>query len=97
MTQWIQKDPGPAKDVLAREIKKESGKELPASILNAALSRIEFTYDPLAASVVEQANAAHKVGFLKKKPELDGLFDLTLLEEVLQEKGLDAEWTKDVP
>ena len=96
LTEWIQKNPEEAKKIAAEEIKKESGKEIPPAVLDAAFTRILFTYDPLAASIVEQAKSAHKAGFLKEEPNLANLFDLDLLEGILKEKGLDAEWTKDV-
>ena len=96
LTDWIQKNPEEAKKVVAKEVQKESGKEIPQPILDAAFPKIFFTYDPLVTTIVEQAKSAYKAGFLKKEPDLGSLFDLTLLEEVLKEKGLDAEWTKDV-
>ncbi len=96
LTDWIQKNPEEAKKILKKEIEKESGKELPQSILDAAFPRILFTFNPMVPSILEQALSAYKAGFLKKQPELSNLFDLSLLEEILKEKGLDAEWTKEV-
>jgi NitT/TauT family transport system substrate-binding protein len=96
LTLWIRENLPEAKKILKDEIEKESGKELPQSILDAAFPRILFTYDPLVPSILEQALSAHKAGFLKKKPDLSSIFDLNLLEEILKEKGLEVEWTKDV-
>lgn len=96
LTLWIRENPLEAKKILKEEIEKESGKELPQSILDAACRRIFFTYDPLVSSVLEQALAAHKAGFLKQQMDLSRLFDLDPLEEILKEKGLEAEWTKDI-
>jgi hypothetical protein len=36
------------------------------------------------------AEAAHQAGFIRKKPELEGIYDLALLDEVLKEKNLPA-------
>jgi len=96
LTAWIEKNPDEAKKIVSAELKKESGKELPQPVLDAAFKRVLFTYDPLVTSIVEQASSAYKAGFLKQEPDLADLFDLDLLEEVLKENGLDAEWTKDV-
>ncbi len=96
LTDWIAKNPEEAKKILKKEIEKESGKELPQPILDAAFSKILFTYDPLVASVMEQARSAYKAGFLRNEPDLSNLFDLGLLEGILKEKGLDSEWTKEV-
>lgn len=97
LTQWIEQNPSEAKKTVQAEIKKESGKELPENILDSAFSRVLFTYDPLVSSIMEQARAAYKAGFLKSEPDLGGLFDLSLLEEILKERNLEADWTLSVP
>ncbi len=89
LTQWIQKNPAEAKKIVQTEIKKEFGTELPDKVLDSAFSRILFTYEPLTISVTEQARSAFKAGFLKKEPDLRALFDLSILQEVLKEKGLE--------
>ena len=56
-----------------------------------AWSRIEFTYDPLKISLFRSANNAYDLGFLAKgkpRPDLLGIFDLTVLDQVLKQKGL---------
>ena len=60
--------------------------DLPA----AKEKNIVVTYDPIASSLVKSADAAYKLGFLEDEPKLDGIYALDLLNEVLQEKGLDA-------
>ena len=96
ITQWIAQEPEAAKKTIKEEVQLETNKELPQAILDAAFTRIRFTYDPLSSTVTEQARSAFKAGFLKEEPELAGLFDLSLLEEVLKEKGLESEWTKGI-
>ncbi len=46
------------------------------------------TWDPISSSLVQAANSAYTAGFLKEKPNLDGIYDLTLLNEVLKAQGL---------
>ncbi len=92
---WIQKNPEEARKTLNEEIKRETGKPLPQTVMDAAFSNIEFTVDPLMDSVQKQAEAAHKAGFLKEAPELEELFSLKLLEEVLGDK-MTASSQKDV-
>ena len=89
LTNWIQKNPDEAKKIIKEEIERESSKKLPQSILDAAFPRILFTYEPMVSSIQEQARSAFKAGFLKKEPNLSGLFDLRLLQEVLKEKGIE--------
>ena len=58
--------------------------------LAMSLTRMEFTYDPLEETVTEAADQAYTLGFLDVQPELSGMFDLRILNEVLAEKGLAA-------
>ncbi len=89
LTHWILEHRQEAKAVLRKEIEKETKREFPESIFNEAFERIEFTYEPLEASVLLQAEAAHAAGFLKEKPDLSGFFELGLLREVLADKKLE--------
>jgi ABC transporter, substrate-binding protein, aliphatic sulfonates family len=73
------------------ELKKLTGQTIKEDELQQAWSRIEFTYDPIKLSLFKSANDAYNLGFLskgKEKPDLSGIFDLTILNEVLKEKGL---------
>lgn len=82
-TDWIQKNPDEAKKLIKTAIEKETQKELPESILNKALGRIRLTYEPMKASVETQGEAAFKAGYLKKKPDLSGLFETEALDEII--------------
>jgi NitT/TauT family transport system substrate-binding protein len=59
---------------------------LAPATLSAAWSNLTFTADPLAASLKKEAADAVSVGLLTA-PKLDGIFDLTLLNQVLKGKG----------
>ena len=59
--------------------------------MRQASSRIQFTYDPLKLSLFLAANSVYDLGFLAKgkpRPDVSGIYDLTILNEVLKEKGL---------
>jgi len=58
--------------------------------MDGAWSRMRITYDPISTSLIQSAEAAYTAGFLKDKPDLAGIYDLTLLNEVLKEKGLPS-------
>ncbi len=89
LTDWINKNPEEAKKILNEEIKRETGEQIPENILNASLKRIEFTYDPLSGSLFKSAEDAYKQGFLgSSMPDLSNIYDISLLNEVLKEKGL---------
>ena len=55
-------------------------------MLNAAFGNLTFTVDPIASSLVKQAADAVSVGLLTS-PQLKGIFNLTILNQVLKEKG----------
>lgn len=83
LTDWINKNLTEAKKTLNQELEKETTKALPQPLLDEAFSRLEVTADPLRASLLKSAQAAFDAGFLgREKPELSGLFDLSLLESL---------------
>ena len=89
LTEWINKNQAEAKRVLNGEIKKETGKALPQPVLDDSFSRLEVTYDPIRSSLFTSAKGAFEAGFLgRERPDLSGIYDLSILNEVLKEKGL---------
>jgi NitT/TauT family transport system substrate-binding protein len=66
-----------------------TGQALNSTILADSLQRLAFTYDPLSASVTRQAQNAYSLGFLTTAPtDLSGLYDLSVLNTVLEGQGL---------
>jgi NitT/TauT family transport system substrate-binding protein len=91
LTDWINSHQSEAKKVLNQQIQVETGKALPAIVLDEAFSRMQVTYDPLHAALTTAAQQAFDGGFLgRQKPDLSGLYDLALLNQVLAEKGKKA-------
>ena len=88
-TLWINSHKEQAAKLLNEGIKKLTGKAIPDDELKTSLSRIDFTYDPLKLQLLQSANNAFDVGYLgKQRPDLSGIFDTNLLDQVLKEKGL---------
>jgi NitT/TauT family transport system substrate-binding protein len=90
-TQWINSNKEQAIKEFNVQLKKLTGKELPEDVLAESLTRLEFTDDPVKSSLLKSANDAYDLGFLAKgkaRPNLDGIYDLTLLNQVLSEKAL---------
>ena len=90
-TKWINDHKEDAIKIFNTELKKITSKTIPADELREALTRLEITYDPLKISLFRSANNAYDVGLLaqgKPRPDLSGIFDVTLLNQVLTEKGL---------
>ncbi|PWI14647.1 sulfate ABC transporter substrate-binding protein [Streptomyces sp. Act143] len=83
---WINANPDEAKAAANKQLGIDSGKELPAEVLDPAWKSIQFTDDPLAATLGTEAEHAVKAGLLEQ-PDLKGIYDLTLLNKVLEADG----------
>ncbi|CAK0769474.1 NitT/TauT family transport system substrate-binding protein [Gammaproteobacteria bacterium] len=88
LTGWINTHPDEAKQLFNAEIKVETTKELAQATLDQAWPRLTLTHDPVSDSLIKSAMDAHRVGFLKNKPDLSKIYALDLLHEVLSEQGL---------
>ncbi|MGW0878165.1 aliphatic sulfonate ABC transporter substrate-binding protein [Streptomyces sp. NPDC002671] len=86
---WINANPDEAKAAANKQLGLDSGKELPANVLDPAWKSIQITDDPLAATLNTEAQHAVKAGLLEN-PKLDGIYDLTLLNKVLKAEGVPA-------
>lgn len=88
LTEWIGKNMAEAKRMLNEQLKKETGKALPPAILDDAFSRMHITYDPVRSSLFTSAQRAFDAGLLgRQRPDLSGIYDLSILNAVLREKG----------
>jgi len=91
LTDWIRGHVPEAKQVLNSQIQKETGKALPAALMDEAYDHFEVTYDPIRSSLLTCARSAYEAGFLgRQMPDLSGLYDLSFLNQVLAEKGRKA-------
>ncbi|NDB89190.1 MAG: hypothetical protein EB164_09880, partial [Thaumarchaeota archaeon] len=88
-TLWVQGHKEESLQAFNAAFKKLTGQTMPEDQLKEAASRLDITYDPIQSSLFKSADAAFKVGLLgDKAPDLSGIYDLTLLDQVLKEKGL---------
>lgn len=96
-TRWIELNKAEAGQIISKEIETLTGKPMEREILNSSLKRITLTVDPMVPTVLQQAEYAYQAGYLKEKPDLAELFDLSLLEGVLKDRKIEPEWTKEAP
>ena len=88
-TLWINAHLTQAAALMNATISSKTGFGIAPDVMNSSLATLSFTYDPLAVSVKQQAQQAYELGFLgKTPPNLDGLFDLSILNNVLKQLGL---------
>ncbi|MGY0019475.1 aliphatic sulfonate ABC transporter substrate-binding protein [Streptomyces sp. YJ-C3] len=83
---WINANEDKAKASANKQLKADSGKALPAEVLDPAWKSIQITDDPLASTLGTEADHAVKAGLLEK-PDLKGIYDLRPLNKVLAAEG----------
>lgn len=88
LTDWINTHSEEAKLLLNAELKKEIMKGLSKKVLDRAWTQLKFTTDPIAESLYQSAEEAYRIGFIKKKPQLEGIYDLRFLKEALNQVSL---------
>ncbi|MFF5205110.1 ABC transporter substrate-binding protein [Streptosporangium sp. NPDC000396] len=82
----INADPADAAKTVNSALEKLSGKPLKQEVLDSAFKNITFTNDPIASSLIGSADHAVKVGLLQPV-DLNGIYDLKSLNEILKTKG----------
>ena len=90
LTQWINQHPEEARHIVNEQIEQLTGKALPQDVLEQAFSRTTLTFDPVQSSLFTSADWAYQAGYLgQEKPDLSEIYDLTILNRVLEEKRLE--------
>ncbi|MEU3255477.1 aliphatic sulfonate ABC transporter substrate-binding protein [Streptomyces sp. NPDC006997] len=85
---WIGAHPEEAKAAANAQLARDTGKELPAEVVDPAWESVTFLDDPLAATLDAQADHAVRAGLLEQ-PDLAGIYDLAPLNKVLRQAGRD--------
>jgi len=85
---YVNEHPEESRETVAAAIEELTGSELDPAILATAWENLEFTCDPIATSLAESAAHAERLGLLEPT-DLEGIYDLTLLNETLAEAGMD--------
>jgi NitT/TauT family transport system substrate-binding protein len=88
-TQYINSNPADAQTVTNDAVAEITGKKLASGVVSAAWPHMTFTLDPLAPTLKASADHAHSLGLLGSV-SLGGLYDLSLLNQVLAEHGQPA-------
>jgi NitT/TauT family transport system substrate-binding protein len=85
-TDLVNSNPAQAQALTNQGIKKITSKTIADKVISAAWPNLTFTVDPIAASLKGSADHATKVGLLDPV-DLTGIYDLRLLNELLQAAG----------
>lgn len=83
---WINANPDKAKASANAALKELSGKALPSEVIDPAWKSVQFTDDPLAATLDTEAKHAVQAGLLEQT-DLSGIYDLKPLNKILKAAG----------
>ncbi len=86
---FIKKNPKEAETIVNDQIKAVTGSQTDPQYLDTAWNDVQFTIDPLPATLLASAAHAHSVGLLASV-KLDGLYDLKPLNQLLAKRGQKA-------
>ncbi|MEY2568508.1 MAG: sulfonate transport system substrate-binding protein [Actinomycetota bacterium] len=86
---YLQANAVAAQTVVNEGIAKITQKKLADAVIASAFKNLTFTDDPIASSLKTSADHAVAVGLLQK-PDLTGIYDLSLLNQVLKAKSETA-------
>lgn len=86
LTDWINQHPEEAKKILRAEIKEEIKRNLNPKVVDRAWNQLTYTTDPIAPSLYKYAADAYRIGFFKQQPDLAGIYELSFLNAVKENK-----------
>ena len=87
--EWINANPDEAKKGVNDGIVALSSQALASEVLDRAWESLEITNDPVASSLEKSASDAFTAGTAEEEVDLNGIYDLTLLNAILSDRGLD--------
>ncbi|HKA04587.1 MAG TPA: ABC transporter substrate-binding protein, partial [Acidimicrobiales bacterium] len=83
---YVNQNPADAQTAANDQIEKITQKRLNDAVVADAWKHLTFTNDPIASSLAKSAHDAVDLGLLDQ-PNLTGIYDLTLLNQVLTAQG----------
>ena len=84
---YIQANPDDAKQLTGDYIAELTGGEIAADVLDEAWSKLTFTNDPIAESLLESAAHAEEVGLIEPVDGLENIYNLDPINKLLADKG----------
>ncbi len=84
---YIAQNPAKAQQLVGQGILRITSKSISPALVASSFKSVNFTNDPIASSLIQGAKNAEKIGLLKTV-NLKGIYDLTLLNQVLKAQNL---------
>jgi NitT/TauT family transport system substrate-binding protein len=86
---YIETNTAKAEELTAQGIESASGKPIAPELVTASFENLTFTVDPIPSSLVKDAKDAYDLGLIDS-PDVKGIYDLKLLNEVLKAENQPA-------
>ncbi|HEY6422356.1 MAG TPA: ABC transporter substrate-binding protein [Pseudonocardiaceae bacterium] len=86
--QWVTQNPAEAKTVVNDGLNALTSKPLRPDVVDRAWQDLTVTEDPIAASLQTSADNAVAAGVATKKADLHGIYELSILNRILTQRGL---------
>ena len=88
--QFAEEDAEGAKQSVNAALDEAGGKSLSAEVLDRAWTELTVTYDPIASALEQSAENGFAAGTTPEKVDLDGIYDLRVLNGILADEDLDT-------
>ncbi|MGQ0774686.1 MAG: ABC transporter substrate-binding protein [Pseudonocardiales bacterium] len=85
---WLAEHPDEAKTVVNDGLKTRTGKALEPEVLDRAWQNLTVTVDPIATSLQRSADDAVAAGTTREEVDLQGIYELSVLNRICTERGL---------
>ncbi|MGH3872982.1 MAG: ABC transporter substrate-binding protein [Pseudonocardiaceae bacterium] len=86
--QWATQNAAEARTAVNNGIKARTGTPLAPGVIDRAWQHLTVTVDPIAASLQRSADNAVTAGVSKEKVDLHGIYELSILNRILTQRGL---------
>lgn len=84
---FVNANPEQSQKIVNDAITKYTGKGIAAGVVSAAWKNLTFTNDPYPSTLIQSADHAVAVGLLDPVKNLTGLYNLSILNSVLEAQG----------
>jgi len=85
--EFVNANPEQSQKIVNDAITKYTGKGIATGVVAAAWKNLTFTNDPYSSTLIESADHAVGVGLLEPVKNLKGLYNLSILNSVLEAQG----------
>jgi NitT/TauT family transport system substrate-binding protein len=84
---FINNSPDEAQGLVNKKLEDLTQSTIPTDVFDSAWSKLTFTNDPIASSLIEVDKHAEELGLLDPVDDLAGIYDLEPLNTILADKG----------